>query len=187
MGTRRDALMALVAPGMAAATPAAAAAATAASPGGATLAVGLFTSLKTLSAPSDVQVVQTSGYAVAGIGGARYIASSSQGETSYRTRSADGRWFELAETDVTPQMFGAMGGVDGRRIDDTAAMQAWLDYLKLPLIAGPNGVPKTVRGRLPTGTYLVTRSLDFTGDNDRIGGRTIIGDDLQNTGIPRAS
>jgi hypothetical protein len=92
--------------------------------------LGLFTSLGSPSIPSTTTLVRTSGYSAPGRGNADYAYDSTL-TSSYVTANprtsfldASGRVFRLAETERTPQMFGAVG--DGTT-DDSVPLQAFLD------------------------------------------------------------
>lgn len=70
--------------------------------------VGLFTAFSTFDIPVGVDLVRTSGYAVAGRGDALYAAVASGPAAPWRVQDANGRWFELSDDLITPQMFGAV-------------------------------------------------------------------------------
>jgi hypothetical protein len=78
------------------------------------------------SIPAVIVAFRTSGYAAAGDGGAAlYKRVVSEPSHAGKLQSADGAWWELAETTVTPQMLGATGdGVadDGAEVLATAAI-----------------------------------------------------------------
>ena len=84
-------------------------------------------SLSTVSASdiaADCNNVRTAGYAAEGdLGGALYKRVGSAPSHAGKFQSADGAWWELAETVVTPQMFGALTIGDA-----TAAIQAAIDW-----------------------------------------------------------
>lgn len=72
-------------------------------------AVGLFTELKGTPIPPEIQVIQTRGYQVPGVGAAVYQRTANVGEARFRSRSADGAWWELSQGPVTLAMLGAEG------------------------------------------------------------------------------
>ncbi len=88
--------------------------------------VGLFGDIGTAKVPADCHVVRTTGHSIAGQGGGWYAETSASGETSFRSQSADGRWFELSETRPQVEQFGATG--DDFEAD-TAGWQAAIDYV----------------------------------------------------------
>lgn len=112
-------------------------------PGGNVMAIGPWTSFSTLSIPIGTDLVQSSGYSTAGLGAARYALDTDQvtnTTTRFRRKSANGRWFKVAETSIGYTMAGAIGdGVGGvseagvltpnSGTNDTAAIQALYDYL----------------------------------------------------------
>uniref|UniRef100_UPI001C2D3EF7 right-handed parallel beta-helix repeat-containing protein n=1 Tax=Sphingomonas bacterium TaxID=1895847 RepID=UPI001C2D3EF7 len=107
------------------------------------LAVGPWMRFASGDVPAGVVLVQTSGYARPGLGAARYALDRDQAErapTRFRRRSANGRWFHIAEPAIGYTMAGAVGDGTGeiRRdgtvvpdagTDDTAAIQALYDHL----------------------------------------------------------
>jgi hypothetical protein len=122
----------------------------------AAMQVGLFTAFSSITIPFGTDVVRTSGYAKAGVGGAFYVSSANTGATAWRAQSANGRWFELASDEIpTPAKFGApLDGTDS----DLPAIQAAVSYVQ------------TVRGRgqvhledrtyhCPSGTLTVDPTL----------------------------
>jgi parallel beta-helix repeat protein len=77
--------------------------------------------------PVTTNAIQTSGYAVAGDGGgALYKRVSSAPAHAGKVQSMDGAWWELAETVVRPQMFGATGVGD-----ETVKLQNMFDVAGL--------------------------------------------------------
>ncbi len=92
---------------------------------GPALPLGLFTALPSTAVPDAVSVIETLGHTVPGVGGARYVAAKAQGPGADRVRTANGRWFALAEPLVFVEMFGALGGDPWR--DDGPAIQAAID------------------------------------------------------------
>jgi len=88
--------------------------------------VGLFTELERFAVPDAVAVIQTVGHSVPGQGAARYQATDETGVSPYRARTANGRWFALAEPLLFVDMFGALGGDPSQ--DDHPAIQAAIDY-----------------------------------------------------------
>ena len=93
-----------------------------------------------------INLVRIAGYTSVGDGGgASYKRVGSEPPHAGKIQSADGVWWELIGTTVTPQMFGAVA--DGST-DDTTAIQAALDK-----VAGVSTV------LFPAGTYKVTSTL----------------------------
>lgn len=126
----------------------------------------LFTELGAHSIAADVRLIRTAGYSTIGRGSALYALDPDQGpisatgqalaaaavsagrdraaatrailaiETRCRRQSGDGRWWRLAESEPTSDMFGALGDAtyDFRApaastgTDATASLQALLDY-----------------------------------------------------------
>jgi hypothetical protein len=75
--------------------------------------------------PPGVAALICTGYSRAGDrGAALYARASAEPPHQGKLRSADGAWWELAESELNPFQFGAKG--DGR-IDDSAAIQAMFD------------------------------------------------------------
>lgn len=71
--------------------------------------------------PGGTAFILTQGYATAGDGGgALYIPAS--GSTTGGFQSADGQWWQIAEVELRPEMFGAAG--DGSTNDTTAIANA---------------------------------------------------------------
>jgi hypothetical protein len=96
------------------------------------MAAGLFTDIAGLFIPPTVTLIQTTGYARAGVGVARYAATSATGANAWRVKSGDGRGWALAEPAPDVSMFGAVG--DGVA-DDTAALNAAIAYASAPVVA----------------------------------------------------
>lgn len=94
----------------------------------------------------SVTRIETLGYAtVNDNGGAFYIRTATTGATSYRFQSADGQWWTLFGTTVTPEQFACFSG----GADCTAALQvmtAWLNSV------APNGTRVSFK---PGALYLV--------------------------------
>lgn len=84
--------------------------------------------------------VRTAGYASAGDGGgALYVPVAEEPTHEGKFQSADGQWWELADSVIVPEMFGAVGDgtLTSGGTDDKDALQAWLDMgdtrtLRLP-------------------------------------------------------
>lgn len=100
--------------------------------------------------PGTVNFVRTSGYAAIGdYGGTLYKHAS--GTTTGGFQSADGQWWQIAETAVVrPEMFGAKGD---NSTDDTTAIQN--------AITVAQAVPKGIID-FRTATYKATSALNFT-------------------------
>lgn len=84
--------------------------------------------IATTQVPDGVSFLGTSGYAVAGDGGAAMyvkLSSTPSPVEAWHKQSADGAWWELAEKNTVPQMFGAKA--DGVT-DSGAAFVAALAY-----------------------------------------------------------
>jgi len=104
--------------------------------------------------PPEALYIRTAGYAAIGDGGGalyKKIAAPSVPK-AWHFQSADGAWWELAESRPNVKMFGAKG--DGVA-DDYAALQAAIDYM-------PNSTVDLEWGgvlAVPTGTYRITQRL----------------------------
>lgn len=78
--------------------------------------------------PVVAQNVYVGGYYTSGDGGAaNYIRANSEPAHSGKFQDALGAWFEIVETKVTPEMFGAVGD---NVTDDYNAWQGAIDYLE---------------------------------------------------------
>lgn len=80
--------------------------------------------------PAVTKVITLGYSSVNDRGGASYIRTASAGAASYKFQSADGQWWTLFNTEVTPEMFGAVG--DGAT-DNTIALQSlstWITTLR---------------------------------------------------------
>lgn len=84
----------------------------------------LFCNLIAKHISEDVHSITTLGYWETGIGAARYVRSSLQVTTLYRTQSADGAWWQLSEKFPSLEMFGARDDAG----DETNVIQSALDY-----------------------------------------------------------
>jgi len=78
------------------------------------LPIGLFTKLGEIAIPSNIDVLQSSGYAFRGRGAAQYVVdpdqTSREGISPWRRKSADGRWFRLnVEGEINILTLGASG------------------------------------------------------------------------------
>lgn len=112
-------------------------------PGGNVMAIGPWSLFSTLTIPNGTDLVQSSGYETPGLGAARYALDPDQVSnttTRFRRKSANNRWFKIAETTIGYTMAGAkgdgVGGVSDAGVvtpnsgtDDYAAIQALYDYL----------------------------------------------------------
>lgn len=84
---------------------------------------------KTQRMPVLTEEIATTGFSQPGDGGAGYyIRVASEPSHKGKFQTADGIWWSLTGTTVTPQQFGAFVGIPG--IDATFAFQAALDYLE---------------------------------------------------------
>lgn len=108
----------------------------------------LFTDLARTSIAPEVDEITTVGHTRPGVGAARYQTTMRTGASSFRTRSADGRWFELAEREPHLTMFGAH--VDDQA-DDTPA---WNDAIRFALDRGADLIVPPGNSRV---TQLVLR------------------------------
>ncbi|MFM9735685.1 hypothetical protein, partial [Streptomyces niveiscabiei] len=80
-----------------------------------------------LSVPAFQTTLSTNGYTTPGdAGAARYRRVATQPTHGGKLQSADGAWWELAETAVTPEMFGAVGNGTA---DDFDAVARWADFI----------------------------------------------------------
>lgn len=124
-----------------------------------------------------VDGIKTLGYrAVGDGGGALYKRVVSEPSHEGKIQSNDGAWWEIAETRISPRMFGAYGDwTSGNLRDDTTAFQDAIDYLQtFPGVS--DGFPMGYQGHVlfvPGGKYGINNTLDNT--NSR-GFLSIIGD-----------
>ncbi len=118
----------------------------------------LFRDLPDLVIPPHLQRITTHGHGRPGVGGAAYRRCAPGDPTAYRTRSADGACWELAELQITPEQAGAAG--DGRDDDRDALMAAQALARPLTLTPGRNykvgstlglSVPVSGGGRISAG------------------------------------
>lgn len=123
--------------------------------------------------PSDINHIRTTSYAVPGdLGGALYKRVSSAPTHAGKFQSTDGAWWELAETVVTPQMFGAKGDCvydfttnTATGTDDTVAVQAAYDYFQLQGIGGRVEFSRLHRISGKTNLTGITVGIEQWGDN----------------------
>lgn len=110
-------------------------------PGGNVMAVGLFTALSGLTIPTGTDMIRTSGYAEAGKGAAFYVVGTAgdvQTATAWRKMSANNRPITLREPLPSAYQVGANGRAEA---DDTAPMQALIDYCEANLDFAPVAAP----------------------------------------------
>jgi len=84
--------------------------------------IGLWSGFGRLVVPEGTDRVHTSGYSTVGLGAATYFATTSTAATPWRKQSANGRWFELGGSSLTPEQVGAVG--DGIKDDSEALVVA---------------------------------------------------------------
>lgn len=110
--------------------------------------------------PASVQYVRTAGYATVGDGGAalyKKLGAAPSPSKAWHFQSTDGAWWQLAETTVTPFMFGAKGDYAA---DETTHLQAFLDYLQLP---APASEGPAATGYCPAGkTFKTSAALSIS-------------------------
>ncbi|MGA0600151.1 right-handed parallel beta-helix repeat-containing protein [Caulobacter sp. KR2-114] len=115
----------------------------------------LFLELPRVIVPPHLQRLTTAGHGRHGVGAASYRRCAPGPATLYRTLSADGACWELADLQVTPEQAGAAG--DGDADDRPALMAAQALARPLTLTPGrayrvgatmPLSVPVSGRGRL---------------------------------------
>ena len=100
-----------------------------------------------------INLVRIAGYTSFGDGGAAsYNRVGSEPSHAGKIQSADGAWWELAETIPTPQMFGAVA--DGST-NATTAIQAAIDYAESLVSAFTRGATVS----FPPGGYFVSATL----------------------------
>ena len=119
----------------------------------------------TASVGAAVTHLRTAGYAAAGDGGgALYRRAAGEPAHAGKVQSADGAWWELAGAGRDIRQFGAVGG---GATDDSAAIQAALDWWKAELEAGR--AARLTFGRGPV-AFDAPLSLAFSGANVTCGG-----------------
>lgn len=95
--------------------------------------------------PSGIDGLQSSGYSVAGLGGARYLREPDQLSvrgSRWRLQDRAGGWWVLAEARPTYEMFGARADPRGR--GDREALQAANDYAVFAGIPEVHATPAAV-------------------------------------------
>jgi hypothetical protein len=115
----------------------------------------------TTSIDSAIPVLRVAGYATTGDGGAaRYarLSSTPSPAKAWHFQSADGAWWELAETRPSIGMFGASTSA----ADNATPIRACIDY----------AIAKGVRAYVPGGTYLtgqivVPAYTNLVGDSEQ--------------------
>lgn len=112
------------------------------------LNVKLLTDIPTISTPAAVNYIKTSGFSQAGIGGAIYKKVDSEPSHEGKIQDFLGNWFEIAETILTPYMFGAFdNGTDC--LTSLQKLFKTADILKLPI-------------NLLGSTWIISDSLTYT-------------------------
>nr|WP_313709005.1 right-handed parallel beta-helix repeat-containing protein [Brucella intermedia] len=124
---------------------------------------------------STINAIRTGGYSVAGDGGAAlYMRVPTEPTHAGKVQSADGAWWELAETEPNVKMFGA--NMDGSV--ETSALQSAVDYCvakKAHLII-PNG-------EIVSSTINVNSSLEISGSGTIRLAPDVIGHIIAITGV----
>jgi hypothetical protein len=96
-------------------------------------------------------------------GGGLYKRAASEPSHEGKIQSNDGAWWELSETRVTPQMFGAYGDwTEANSRDDTQAFQDAIDYVTSFTLPG-EAFPMQRQGKViyvPEGKYGIKDTLD---------------------------
>lgn len=120
--------------------------------------------LLTRNLPAVQTRVRTSGHTVAGVGGAEFVETSGTPSAAGFT-TPDGRKWEIAELEITPDHFGCIG--DDGEFDNAVPLQAWLDAINL-----------SRPGRIPAKIYWTKSPISRT-----TGKGVIIGDSKYNSVI----
>lgn len=113
----------------------------------------------TVMTVSSLKNIRTAGYSAAGDGGgALYKRAVSEPSHLGKFQSADGGWWELAENEITLEMFGgkADGAIVGTSVtgtDNLAAMNAALAYGRANYGGSANAYGTTATIRLGRGKY----------------------------------
>lgn len=112
--------------------------------------------------PAAVMAIRTAGYYEAGDGGGHLkvrIATPSPAK-AWHKQSADGAWWEIKATEISPLFFGAYGdGVE----DDGVALNDVGDYIRYLLTQSPATSFLAINVYLTGGYYKTTISVDWTG------------------------
>jgi hypothetical protein len=121
--------------------------------------------------PQQLTYLRLGGYAAAGDGGgALYRRSASEPTHDGKLRTADLTWWEIAEPDVTPEMFGAVG--DGAELD-TLAIQRWFAFgVAKGCRLNANGVYAVNETISPAGRFNLVCGPDFRLKFDKDGSYT---------------
>jgi hypothetical protein len=116
--------------------------------------------------------VRTGGFVASGDGGAGlYRRVVSEPSHPGKVQSADGGWWELAEARVTPFQFGAFGnasGAVGNGADDTAAIQAMLDYVAAKTTSTSRAVASFQGGRFRITDTVIAGYINIAFDGGEI-------------------
>ncbi|CFQ47838.1 phage tailspike protein [Yersinia aleksiciae] len=123
--------------------------------------------------PSSTKYINVDGYYSAGDGGAaNYKQVASEPTHAGKIQSADGNWWEITETSISPEQLGAKGdGVteDGLAYKNTIAVGRGVSFTagRTYLINGVTGIP--VKGQIIKGNGGILKKTDLTTDIPSIG------------------
>lgn len=123
--------------------------------------------------PSSTKYINVDGYYSAGDGGAaNYKQVASEPTHAGKIQSADGNWWEITETSISPEQLGAKGdGVteDGIAYKNTFAVGRGVEFTagRTYLINGVTGIP--VKGQIIKGNGGILKKTNLTTDIPSIG------------------